>query len=206
MERRISWNLRSLLPALLVCCSILPAATVAGEGAVQEPLPAVAEAPPGGDFTLQSAAGPVSLEGLRGKLVFLYFGYTRCPDVCPTSLAYLAQALNALSDEELQRVQSILVSVDPGRDSVESLQEYAGYFHPNLIGATGSESEVARVAQLYGARYYQVELRDSEFGYAVNHSAATYLITGEGTLRFIFPHQTPPQVLVDAVRYLLAGN
>ena len=169
-------------------------------------IPGIKEAPPGGDFTLRSAAGPVSLKDHRGKLVFLYFGYTKCPDVCPTSLAFLAQALNQFSDQELRQIQPIFVSVDPKRDTPQLLKEYAEYFHPGFLGVTGTEQEVAAAAELYGAQYYEVELEGSAFGYSVNHSAVTYLITQDGTLRFIFPHGTAPEVLVEAARYLLAGS
>ena len=168
--------------------------------------PVVQEVPPGGEFTLHSADGPVSLKDFRGKPVFLYFGYSKCPDICPTSLATLGKTLHELSEAEQQQVAALFVSVDPQRDSTEALKAYAGYFHPNLVGVTGSDDEVAAVAWLYGARYYQVELEGSPFGYAVNHSSATYLLTAEGELRFIFPYRTPSEVMLEAVRYLLAGN
>ncbi|MBL3527107.1 MAG: SCO family protein [gamma proteobacterium endosymbiont of Lamellibrachia anaximandri] len=163
-------------------------------------------APAGGDFTLNSAAGPVSTSDLRGKVILLYFGYTKCPDVCPTSLSMATQALNELSGKELKSLTSIFVSVDPQRDTVEQLKEYVEYFHESFIGVTGSEEKVAEVAKMYGAQYYQVELEGSAFGYSVNHSAATYLIAPDGQLRFIFPHETPPQVMLEGIRYLMAGN
>lgn len=169
-------------------------------------IPAIRKAPPGGDFTLQSVAGPVSLQDFRGKLVLLYFGYTSCPDVCPTSLSLVTQALNELSEDELKEIQAIFISVDPKRDTPEVLARYVGYFHPNLIGVTGTELEVAEVAQLYGAQYYEVEMEGSAFGYSVNQSSVTYLITPEGTLRFIFPHATPASVIVEAIEFLLAGD
>jgi protein SCO1/2 len=168
--------------------------------------PAIKEAPPGGDFVLRSSKGPVSLENLRGKVVLLYFGYTKCPDVCPTSLSLMTQALNGLNEQELKRVQGIFVSVDPKRDTPESLEQYATYFHDNLVGVTGTEEEVASVAALYGAQYYEEEMEGSAFGYSVNHSAVTYLITPEGILRFIFPHGTAPTVILEAIRHVLAGN
>jgi protein SCO1 len=160
----------------------------------------------GGDFVLYSAQGAFSLQQLRGKLVLLYFGYTKCPDVCPTSLATLAQALNELSEDELKAVQGVFVSVDPKRDSFEILEKYTRYFHPNLIGVTGSESEVAKAAKRYGVEYEFVEQEDSSFGYAVNHSAKIYLITTEGELRYVFPHQTPAFVILEAIRYLLESQ
>ena len=168
--------------------------------------PQIAEAPPGGDFTLQSSQGPLSLAELRGHVVLLYFGYASCPDICPTSLAIVSQALHALTEQELQRVTGVFVSVDPQRDTPGQLADYVDYFHPSLVGVTGDESEVAAVAERYGVRYYRVELEGSAFGYAVNHSSVTYLVTPDGLLRFIFPHATPASVLVEAVRYVLAGN
>ncbi|MEW8306812.1 MAG: SCO family protein [Candidatus Thiodiazotropha endolucinida] len=161
---------------------------------------------PGGDFVLYSSQGKVSLKQFRGKVVLLYFGYTKCPDVCPTSLSIIAQALNELSEEELKSVHGVFISVDPRRDDVQVLDEYVRHFHPNLVGVTGSEGEVAEVARRYGAQYEEVALEGSDFGYAVNHSSVTYLITPEGDLRFMLPHQTPAFVILEAIRYLLADT
>ncbi len=169
-------------------------------------VPGITEAPPGGDFILHTSKGPFALKDYRGKVVLLYFGYTKCPDVCPTSLSYLAQAFNELNDEELKKVVGVFVSVDPKRDTFELLDEYVEYFHPNFIGVTGSEKELSDAAALYGAQYYEVGLEDSAFGYAVNHSAATYLIAPNGELRFIFPHGTSPTVISEAIRYVMDGN
>ncbi|MEN8179674.1 MAG: SCO family protein [Pseudomonadota bacterium] len=182
-----------------------PAATQE-PSAEKEEAPGITEAPSGGDFSLQSSRGPFSLKDLRGKVVLLYFGYTKCPDVCPTSLAFMTQALNDLNDDELKKIQAVFVSVDPKRDSLETLDEYLDYFHPNFIGVTGSDEEIAAAAELYGAQYYEVELKGSAFGYAVNHSAVTYLIAPKGELRFIFPHATDSSVILEAIRYLLGGN
>lgn len=162
--------------------------------------------PPGGDFTLRSASGPVSLRDFRGKAVLLFFGYTHCPDVCPNALAYLAQVLNGLSGEEQRRVQGIFISIDPERDTPEALAEYVAYFHPGLIGVTGTGEEVATVAGLYGAQYCRVEPADPSMGYSISHSAVAYLVSPDGELRFIFPHATPPGVLLEAVQYLLNGK
>lgn len=169
-------------------------------------IPGITDAPPGGDFTLHCGKQTFSLKDYRGRVLLLYFGYTKCPDVCPTSLAYLAQAFNDLNDEELLKVVGVFVSVDPKRDTPASLDEYVDYFHPNFIGVTGSEKEIADAAGLYGAQYYEVELEGSAFGYAINHSSATYLIAPNGEMRFIFPHNTSPEVITEAVRYVLDGN
>ena len=197
-----------LLGLLILSWMWLPAVGLAAESSsrADDGIVEVEAAPPGGDFTMQSSEGPVSLQDLRGRVVALYFGYTRCPDVCPTSLAFLAQALNELRDEELPSVRGLFISVDPKRDTLSAIAEYAAYFHPNIIGVSGSEAQLAAVARGYGAKYYEVELEDSASGYSVNHSAVTYLIAPDGALRFIFPHGTPPSVILEAIRYLLAGN
>jgi protein SCO1 len=162
------------------------------------------KAPSGGDFTLQSIDGPVSTKDLRGKVLMLYFGYTKCPDVCPTSLAYITQTLHELTPEELPQVVGIFISVDPKRDNVQALHDYVSYFHENFIGLTGSAEEIAEVAKLYGAQYHEVQLPGSAFGYSVNHSSATYLIDKKGELRFVFPHQTAPSIMLEGLRYLMA--
>ncbi|MEN8177700.1 MAG: SCO family protein [Pseudomonadota bacterium] len=164
------------------------------------------QTPTGGDFTLQSVNGPVSTKDLRGKVILLYFGYTMCPDVCPTSLSFMTQTLSGLTEEELENVVGIFVSVDPKRDTVESLDKYVNYFHKNYIGVTGTEAEVAEVAKLYGAQYHEVELKDSALGYSVNHSSVTYMIDTKGELKLIFPHETHPSVMLEGLRYLMAEN
>lgn len=157
----------------------------------------------GGDFVLQTSRGKLSLDQFRGKVVLLYFGYTKCPDVCPTSLATISQALNELSEAELNSVQTLFISVDPERDTFKLLDNYASYFHDNVIGATGSSGEIEEVAKRYGVQYEKVDLGESTFGYAINHSSGTYLITPEGELGFVLPHQTPSFVILEAIKYLL---
>jgi protein SCO1/2 len=162
------------------------------------------EPPSGGDFTLHSANGPVSLEDYRGKLVLLYFGYTKCPDICPTTMATMTQAANELTPQQAEKVKLVFVSVDSDRDTPESLVEYVSYFHANSIGLTGSKEEIDKVAALYGVQYYKVEMENSSFGYAMNHSGALYLITADGALRFIFPHGVPASVVYDAMLHVIS--
>jgi len=162
------------------------------------------EAPRGGDFTLTSYRGPVNLADYRGRVVMLYFGYTWCPDICPTNLAIFSRVLNALTPSELAQVQALFVSVDPRRDTPARLREYATYFHERLIGITGTEREVAKVAALYGVAYRAVN-SDNDANYAVDHSANTYLIDRRGRLVEILPHGTQAPALLQAVRSLLAS-
>lgn len=167
---------------------------------------ALAEPPRGGDFRLQSAAGTVDLRDLRGQVVLIYFGYTACPDICPTNLAFIASALKSLTVPELERVRVLFVSVDPPRDSLARLAEYAGYFHPRILGLTGSPAEVAAVARLYGAAYRRAEASDSALGYTVDHSANTYVIDRNGQLARTLDHATPPERIAAVIRELLAGT
>ncbi|MBI4741688.1 MAG: SCO family protein, partial [Betaproteobacteria bacterium] len=125
-----------------------PVARVRPHGQLQ-----LAETPRGGDFTLQGAQGAVALQSYRGKVVLMYFGYTFCPDVCPTSLSLMAQAISGLEAGERERVQGIFISVDPGRDTPARLKEYAPFFHPSIVGISGSAEQLAAVARQYGASY-----------------------------------------------------
>lgn len=143
--------------------------------------PALAAAPAGGDFTLASAQGAVSLASLRGQVALLFFGYTYCPDICPTSLAAVAQALSGLAPVEQRRVRALFVSVDPARDSPQRLADYVAYFHPAIVGLTGSTAEVAAVAARYGA-VFRAQPPDREGRYAVDHSAFVYVIGPDGRI------------------------
>jgi protein SCO1/2 len=135
-------------------------------------------------------------------VLLLYFGYTQCPDVCPTSFSLMAQALYELSTKELEQVAGIFISVDPKRDTVERLAEYVGYFHPGFVGVTGSRESIDEATRLYGAQYSFTEESDSAMGYIVNHSAAVYLIDQQGKLRYAFPHATPAETMLGAIRLL----
>ncbi len=163
-----------------------------------------AKRPSGGDFTLQSAKGPVSLRDFRGKVVVLYFGYTLCPDVCPTTLAMIGAAFRALHPAELAQVQGIFLSVDPQRDTLARLAAYTPFFHPKIIGISGTPAQVAHVAKLYGAAYHRVNDDASPNNYIVDHTSFMYVIDQEGQLVKILPHGTTATQLVDELRKLIA--
>ena len=127
---------------LLLCCLVvltpeIQAASNQKAASVNsgvEAIPDVDEAPAGGNFSLDSAAGQVALSDLRGSAVLLAFGFTHCPDVCPTTLGFLSSALDALDQPTLARVKGLFVTLDPERDSVAHLDEYARYFHDSING------------------------------------------------------------------------
>lgn len=157
--------------------------------------------PQGGNFTLNSAKGPVSLADFNDKLVFIYFGYTYCPDICPTNLANLASAYQQLDKAEQNQLQILFISVDPARDSLERLAMYSGYFEAGIIGITGEEAELAKIANNYGAIYQKVD--DGTEYYAVDHSAFTYVVDKQGNLQEQLPHAASPQQFIDTVRKYL---
>ncbi|WP_184415102.1 SCO family protein [Rhodocyclus tenuis] len=179
-----------------------PAATGAGTAGSKTAVPATDLAPQPTDFTLSSADGPVSLRDFRGKLVLLYFGYTFCPDVCPTALTTLAQAMKQLSPEEKRRVQVIFVSVDPPRDTPQHLKEYLAFFDPAFVGVTGSAAEIAAAARSWGV-YYAAQAPDASGRYSIDHSAFTALVASNGKLVMRLPHASTPADIAVRLRALL---
>lgn len=162
----------------------------------------LAKPPTGGDFTLEGPEGLIRLRDFRGKVVLLFFGYTHCPDICPTSLSVIAQALAALDESELKQVQVLFVSVDPERDTIEKLKEYAAYFHPKILGITGKPEALAAAAELYGASFEKKE-PDAKGEYSVTHSAYIYLIDRSGRLVTSIDYGTSASQLLAEVRKVL---
>jgi len=141
------------------------------------------------------------LSEMRGKIVMLFFGYTSCPDVCPTTMAELNQALEKLGGRADQ-VQVLFVTVDPERDTPERVQEYVDHFNPNFIGLSGSESELAKAWNDYGV-FREVVDGASAAGYLVNHTARVTMIDQQGNLRISFPFDTPVEDIVHDLKLLL---
>ncbi len=158
--------------------------------------------PPGGNFTLQSNKGPISLDDYKGKVVFLYFGYTYCPDVCPTSLARISAAFKKLNPEELEQVQGILISVDPERDTPEKLAEYTQFFHPKIIGVTGTKAEIDEITERYDVVYRNAE-GNTAAGYLVDHTSFIFVLDKKGKISEFLPHAVPVNGALAVIRKLL---
>ena len=156
----------------------------------------------GGDFTLQSADGPVALQDFRGKVVLIYFGYTHCPDACPMTMANWASAFKRLTEEERAQVRGLLVSVDPERDTPETLKEYATFFHPDIIGVTGTRDELRDIAWLFRSDFVIEKEGESE-DYEVAHMSFVYVIDPQGKVRGLLAHDSPPQDVVKEIRNAL---
>jgi cytochrome oxidase Cu insertion factor (SCO1/SenC/PrrC family) len=156
---------------------------------------------PAGNFTLTDQDGqPFQLARLRGKVALLFFGYTSCPDACPTTLSKLSRVYKML-DPEADRVITLFVSVDPGRDTPSVLKEYLKYFRVNSVGLTGTKEEIDSVVRKYGARY-EIEKSDSAAGYHINHSTDLYLLNQKGELARRFKYGDGTQLIANEVRRL----
>ena len=154
---------------------------------------------PAPEFTLTADTGErVSLESYRGQVVLMYFGYTFCPDICPASLAELAEAAEILGDQAGE-IQVIMVSVDPARDTPAAMSEYMDYFDPSFVGLTGSKSEIAAVADAYGV-FYQAAEGTAATGYLVDHLASVLVIDKKGNWVEIFSYGTSSEQIAADVR------
>lgn len=153
-----------------------------------------------GDFTLQSPEGEVSLHDYKGRVVLIYFGYTYCPDVCPTSLAVMGQAMKELEPET--RAKGLFISIDPERDTLEQLKLYAPFFHPEITGLRGSDAHTLEVATRYGTYYQKVE-REEGKDYLMDHTSRIFIIDKNGELAGVARHGSTPQEIVEKVRRLL---
>jgi len=139
----------------------------------------------GGPFTLTDGDGKtVTDQTWRGKYMLVYFGYTFCPDVCPTTLAAVSDALDKLGPKA-DRLQPLFVTVDPKRDTPEVVKQYAAAFGPRMIGLTGTPAQIATAAKEYRVYYAEHRTGDGPNDYSMDHSSVLYLMGPDG--RFIAP-------------------
>lgn len=152
------------------------------------------------EFSLQGSNGrELRLSNYRGRIVVLGFGYTSCPNVCPTTLATLAQATRKLGTSAAE-VQVIYVTVDPDRDVPERMNKYLGNFHPTFVGGSGTAEQLSAVRKEYGIL---AQTKRSDKSYEVAHSSYTYLIDREGHLRAMMPYGRGPDDYAHDLAILL---
>ncbi|PWH17618.1 MAG: SCO family protein [Anaerolineae bacterium] len=156
------------------------------------------------DFSLQSRDGPVSLSTFRGRVVVLYFGYTSCPDVCPTTLAHLRWALNELGEQSRQ-VQVLFVAVDWQKDTPERVASYLSAFHPDFVGLSGSKEQIDAVTKAFGI-FYQINPPDENGYYTVDHTATTLVLDEEGRLMLTWPYGLTAQEMLDDLQVVLRNS
>ncbi|MEO8303857.1 MAG: SCO family protein [Betaproteobacteria bacterium] len=160
----------------------------------------------GRDFALTDPSGkPRTLADFRGKVVVLFFGYTQCPDVCPTTLAALAEVMKTLGPADASRVQVVFVTVDPDRDTAPIIASYVKAFDPSFMGLSGDTEAIARTAKEFKVLYQKQPGRTPE-SYTVDHSAGTFIFDPQGRLRLYVGNGQGPDVFVQDIRTLLRAS
>ncbi|MEQ1569595.1 MAG: SCO family protein [Myxococcota bacterium] len=155
--------------------------------------------PAGGDFTVNTAEGPLALHDWRGSVGLVYFGFGSCADVCPTSLASIGRALESLEPGEVEHVRGLFVSLDPERDSLALLHDLTALVHPALRGGTAPVAELRPITDRYGVAWRKTEV-DSALGYVIDHSSTVSVIAPDGQLVEQLRHGTPPDAIAAAIR------
>jgi len=196
---------------ILLCVALLlviPVAWSAGENINLGGVPPVSEFPQstartikGGPFTLTTHLGKtVTEQDFKGVFALIFFGYTYCPDVCPTDLSVMTQALELLG-KEADRVQPLFITFDPQRDDQKRMAEYIQNFHPRLTGLTGTKEQTLAAADFYGVDV-SATYKAGEPGsaYSMNHSAFTYLVGPKGELRVMFRTGTSPELMAQTIQ------
>lgn len=140
------------------------------------------------------------LDAYHGKVLVVFFGFTQCPDVCPTTMAELAQVKEKLTPQARDQVQVVMISVDPQRDTPQILKQYVAAFDPSFIGLTGSDEQIAKAAASFKAYYKKV---DSGQSYTMEHSSGLYVIDPNGQSRILFKPNTAPESIAADLEKLL---
>ena len=152
------------------------------------------------DFSME--LGSYDIDDTLGKWSLLFFGYTSCPDACPSTLAKLQRAFNLLSEEQIEQLRTVFVSVDPKRDNPKVLNEYVEYFGVNAIGLTGTKAEIDKVVKAYHAHYMVIPGQTSNW-YSINHTTTVFLHDKQGKVRYRFLYEETPEQLAEAIRKYL---
>ncbi|WP_298403327.1 SCO family protein [uncultured Chloroflexus sp.] len=186
-----------LLLALLSACAVANTPSVTSSTKIEPPTVL-------SDFSLPaSTGGELRLSDLRGQPVLLYFGYTRCPDYCPITLAEFRRARDELGPTG-ERVHFVLISVDPTNDTPDVLAAYLRGFGDGFIGLQGNDATLRRISKEYGLTYQHGGGHHHHGSDGVNHSTASYLIDQNGRLRFVYQYGTAASVYVQDIRALLS--
>lgn len=203
MRRRTFWTGLALLATAAVLGSVVLIADrispQAGQGQGRAAI--------GGPFALTDHDGrAVTQDILKGRISLVYFGYSFCPDICPTDLQLIGQALDKLSAEEQADAQALFISIDPERDTAAQLAGYVPLFHPAIRGLTGTPAQVDVAAKAYRAYYKKVSAEEAgTTDYLMDHSAFIYLMDRDGQFVRVFGHGADPAELAEWIRKVRAG-
>lgn len=155
------------------------------------------------EFTLNTIDGKITKKSFKGKILAVYFGYTYCPDVCPTSLSSLADALNSFDKEKTKDFIGLFVSVDPNRDNLKNLKDYAKYFHPSFIGATSNKKNIDDITKRYESYYKKIPLKNSAMTYSISHTSYIYLFNKDGKFVAKLDHFSDPNKIKQSLKKVL---
>jgi protein SCO1/2 len=195
LTRRVSWIVAALV--------LVPAVLFVGGKYYGwfGPPAQVARPAVGGPFALVDTQGRAVTESdFRGRFMLVYFGFTYCPDVCPTSLTAIAQALDRLG-ADADKVVPVFITVDPERDTPEQMKEYVRHFHPRLVGLTGTPEQIAAAAKAYRVYYAKAKASGAPADdYTMDHTSIIYLMGRDGKFLAHFSHGTEPEAIAARVR------
>ncbi len=196
MNRTSTVGLLIVIAAVIVLMSCGPATPSFLGSVLEEPVPVP-------DFVLTDQEGqPYRMSDQLGQVVLLFFGYTSCPDVCPTTLATWRRVYEMLGDDA-DSVEFVFVTVDPQRDTAERLGLHVHAFNPNFVGLTGDQDDLELVYRIFDVFYEVDESSQSALGYLVNHTATTFVVDQEGEWRLRLPYGTPAEDIVHDIKELL---
>jgi protein SCO1/2 len=206
MTRRRAATLTLALTLLTAGCAPpgREASTAAGASSSGAPaeLPVL---PIGGDFTLTDQDGrPFSLSSLKGKVVLIFFGYTMCPDACPTTLSKLSSAYTRLNADERARVKAVYITVDPERDTPSVMKEHLSYFGVDGVGLTGTVEETSKVAAQFGA-HFEKSSGTTAAAYLMSHTVSVFGLDAQGRTRLLIDYEAAVDLVVKEIRRLLAA-
>ncbi|MEH6403983.1 MAG: SCO family protein [Sneathiella sp.] len=180
--------------AALVLTGIIPSASNSGRSGIIVGAPQI-----GGEFTATNNKGKaVSDKDFQGKMMLVFFGYTFCPDVCPTEMQTFSQVMSELGDDAAS-VTPVFITIDPARDTVPVIDEFVQAFHPSIVGLTGTNDQIDQIKKAYRAYGQQVEGDDSEY-YLVDHTSFTYLMGTDGKLITVFSYGTTPEEITKTIK------
>jgi len=158
----------------------------------------------GGPFELVNGAGETVTEAnFAGRPMIVYFGFTYCPDICPTELIAIADGLDLLKPEEAKQFQPIFITVDPERDTPDVVQEYAENFYPTMIGLTGTPEQIKEAAKVYRVYYAKEEPADEKSPYMMAHTSFIYVMRADGGFARHFSMGTTPEEIAAGLREVL---
>ena len=200
LTRRVLWVWAVVALIVVPILALVAGAYFGRPGSSGAPAPAARPAV-GGPFALVDGEGrAVTDADFRGRLMLVFFGFTHCPDICPTALGQIAQALDRLGADSGQ-VAAIFITVDPERDTPAKIKEYVGHFHPRLVGLTGTPEQIAAAARAY--RVYFAKARSPGMAadeYTIDHTTIVYLMGRDGKFLAHFSHGTEPDTLVQRLK------